>query len=164
MEIFDFAMRMEMDGQNFYLKHAADAPSPELKRILEELARDEQKHYAIFKAMKEGRTVEYEEAKRTTILSSIKNVFETLKAENRDFAFPPDSQKTWEEAREIEKKSENFYRQKAAEVSGEGQKHILNRIADEEHRHWVTIENVIQFLDRPKHWLEDAEWSNLEDY
>ena len=70
----------------------------------------------------------------------------------------------WEQAREVEKKSEDFYRAKAGEVDDKNQAHILNRIADEEHKHWVTIENVIKFLDRPRHWLEDAEWNNLEDY
>ena len=70
----------------------------------------------------------------------------------------------WEEAREVEKKAEEFYREKGDEVGDEKQKRILNRIADEEHRHWITMENVIQFLDRPQQWLEDAEWSNLEDY
>ena len=164
MDIFDFAMKMEMDGRDFYLEHAASVPEPELKRILEELARDEQKHYAIFKAMKEGARAEYDEAEKTTILDSVKNVFETLKTQDKDFSFPVETQKIWEQAREIEKKSEDFYCSKADEVPSEDQKHILKRIADEEHPHWVTIEIVIKFLDRPRHWLEDAEWSNLEEY
>ncbi|RME30133.1 MAG: rubrerythrin, partial [Candidatus Zixiibacteriota bacterium] len=59
--------------------------------------------------------------------------------------------------------AEDFYREKAGEVDNDTQKDILLRIADEEHRHWVTMQNVIQFLDRPKHWLEDAEWGHLDD-
>jgi rubrerythrin len=164
MDIFAFAMKMEMDGRNFYLEHAAKASSPELKKILEELADDELKHYQIFKSLQEGLAVEYEEAGRTKILSSTKNVFEAMRAEKKEFSFSTDAQKTWEEAREIEKRSENFYREKAKEVTDEKQKHILERIADEEHKHWVTIEQVIKFLDRPQHWLENAEWSQLEDY
>ena len=104
------------------------------------------------------------EAEKTTILTSVKNVFEELKAENKDFSFSAEARKIWEHAMDIEKRAEDFYREKAEELSDEGQKHILGRIADEEHRHWVTMQNVIQFLDRPNHWLEDAEWSNLEDY
>jgi rubrerythrin len=164
MDIFAYAMKMELDGKNFYLQHAAQAPSPELKKILEELAGDEQKHYEIFKSLQEGLPTKYEEARQTKILSSIKNVFETLNAEKKDYAFPAEAQKVWEEAREIEKRSENFYREKANEVTNAEQKQILNRIADEEHKHWVTVENVIKFLDRPRHWLENAEWSHLEDY
>lgn len=164
MNIFEFAMKMENDGRTFYLEQSEKVDSPWLKKILVELADDELKHYNIFKAMKEGQTAEYKEAEQTKIIPTLKNVFETLKAENKDLSFPPDSKKIWEEALEIEKKSEEFYREKAGEADGEQQKHILNRIADEEHKHWVTLQNVIRFLDRPNHWLEDAEWSNLEDY
>lgn len=164
MDIFEFAMKMEMDGRMFYIEHANKATQSELKKILLELADDEQKHYNIFKALHEGLPVEYKEAEKTRILSSVKNVFESLRSGQQDFSFPADAKKVWEEAREVEKKTETFYREKAKEVSSPAQRDILMRIADEEHRHWVTMENIIQFLDRPNHWLEDAEWVNLEEY
>ena len=41
---------------------------------------------------------------------------------------------------------------------------FFNKIADEEKRHQTVIENVIRFLDRPRQWLENAEWHHLEDY
>ncbi len=164
MNIFEYAMKMEEDGREFYLKHAEQTNVPELKRVLVELAEDELKHYNIFKAIRDGHTAEYGEAEKTTILATVKNVFESFKAEGKGFSFKADAKNLWEQAQEIEKKSEDFYRQKAGEVDNETQMLILNRIADEEHKHWVTLENVIQFLDRPKQWLEDAEWSHLEDY
>jgi rubrerythrin len=164
MNVFEFAMQMEQDGRAFYLEHAEKVAHPALRQILLQLADDELKHYNIFKAMKEGTSAGYDDAKKTTILSTVKNVFETLKAENADFAFPPDAQAIWEEASEVERKAEQFYRLKAEEVEDDNQRYVLGRIADEEHRHWVTMQNVIRFLDRPQHWLEDAEWSNLEDY
>ena len=161
---FEYAMKMEMDRRMFYIEHANKATAPELKKILLELADDEQKHYNIFKALKDGHTAEYKEAERTTILATVKNVFESLRAEDKNYAFPADAKKLWEEAREVEKKAEAFYREKAKEVGKPEQAIILHKIADEEHRHWVTMENVIQFLDRPTHWLESAEWTKLEDY
>jgi len=164
MSIFEYAMKMEEDGRAFYLEHAEKTSVPELRRVLIELAEDELKHYNIFKAMRDGQTAEYKEAEKTTVLSTVKNVFESLKAEGKKLSFQADAKNLWEQAQEIEKKSEDYYRQKAEEVDSETQQHIFNSIADEEHQHWVTLENVIQFLDRPKQWLEDAEWSHLEDY
>lgn len=164
MNIFDYAMKMEEDGRAFYLKHAEKTSVPELRRVLVELAEDELKHYNLFKAMRDGQSAEYKEDEKTTILATVKNIFESLKAESKKLSFGADAKNLWQQAQEIEKKSEDFYRQKAGEVDNEMQRLILNRIADEEHQHWVTLENVIQFLDRPKQWLEDAEWSNLEDY
>jgi len=164
MNIFEHAMKMEEDGRAFYLKHAEKTSIPEFRRVLIELAEDELKHYNIIKAMRDGQTTEYKEAEKTTIFSTVKNVFESLKVEGKRLSFRAEAKDLWEQAQEIEKKSEDFYRQKAGEVDHETQKLILNSIADEEHKHWVTLENVIQFLDRPKQWLEDAEWSHLEDY
>ncbi len=164
MNVFEHAMQMELDGKAYYEEHAAKIKSPQLKRILLELAGDEQKHYNIFKAMAEGTEVEYEEAKKSTILAQVKNVFDELKAEEGDYTYPEDLREIWVKAREVESKAEEFYREKANELDDEKQKHILNRIADEEHRHWLTMENVIRFLDKPDQWLEDAEWGHLEDY
>lgn len=164
MEIFEYAMKMEEDGRAFYLEHAEKTQNTGLKSILVELAEDELKHYNMYKAMRDSRSVEFKEDEQTTVLSSVMNVFESMRAEGKDMQLQSDDLKVWEEAREIEAKSEAFYREKAGEIDNAGQKSILIRIADEEHKHWIAIENVIGFLERPQQWLEDAEWSNLDDY
>jgi rubrerythrin len=157
-------MKMEEDGRSFYLRHAEKTSDPGLKSILIELAEDELKHYNIFKALRDDLPAEYKDDEKTTVLSSVKNVFESMKAEGKELPLRTNDQKLWEEAREIEKKSETFYRDQANAIDNEGQKSILSRIADEEHRHWVAVDNMVQFLSRPQQWLENAEWSNLEAY
>ena len=163
MDIFEYAMKMEQDGRAYYLEHAEKASLPELKKILLELADDELKHYEIFKAMRDGETPAASDT-TTTILQTVKNVFQTLREQEQDFQFPENARDVWVHAREIERKSEEFYREKAQEVPDARQREVLERIAEEEHRHWVTMQSVIQFLDRPGQWLEDAEWSGLDDY
>ena len=44
MNIFEYAMKMELDGKQYYEESAAKVGNPELKRILMELAGDEEKH------------------------------------------------------------------------------------------------------------------------
>jgi rubrerythrin len=163
MNVFEHAMKMEQDGRAFYLEHAGKTNDPALKRVLSELADDELKHYNIFKAMHDRAKAEYKESEKTTIVRTVKNVFEEMRSQNRDYTFAADAGRVWEIAREVEKKSEAFYREKASEMTDDNQKQIWNRIADEEHRHWNTIEQVIQFLNRPKQWLADAEWSSMEE-
>ncbi len=162
MNVFEYAMQMELDGKAYYEEAAAKIGSPELKKILLEIANDEQKHYILFKSMLDGNDVEYVESEASTILTSVKNIFVTLKEENKDFTFPTDAKKVWEQARDVEKKAEAFYRTEAEKLDNEKNAATLHKIADEEHRHWVTIENVINFIDRPNHWLEDGEWHDLE--
>ena len=164
MEVFEFAMKMEQDGKKYYLNQAEKTDLPELKNILFQLADDEEKHYLLFKAMHDGKEVKFDDATETSILSSVKNVFQVLKEQNANFDFNSDIVTVWRDAQEVEKKSEDFYRQKADETENPEYKKIWNRIADEEHRHWVTIENVIHFLQKPDQWLEDAEWSNIDNY
>jgi hypothetical protein len=164
MNVFEFAMQMETDGKAYYEENAARVDDPGLKKILMELAEDEQKHYNLFKALRDGADASYEAAGETKILTSVKNVFQTMKDEKKSFAFADEAKGIWAEAQLVEKKSEEFYREKAKEIDDDNQKNILNKIADEEHKHWVTLENVIQFLKRPEQWLEDAEWNHIEDY
>ncbi len=165
IEAFEYAMQMEMDGKKYYLEQAKAMPEPALTRIFEELANDEDRHYQIFRAMKEGKKGDFAEAFKTNILSSTKNVFQKLQAEKRTIDdFPAGVKEAWVKAREIEEKSENFYRAQADQAESDQQMQIWNLIADEEHKHWVAMDNVVSFIDRPNQWLEDAEWSNLEPY
>ncbi len=164
MNVFEFAMQMEMYGKAYYEENATRVDDPGLKRILMELAEDEQKHYNLFKALRDGANASYENAGETKILASVKNVFQTMKDKNQSFALADEAKSIWAEAQLVEKKSEEFYREKAKEINDDNQKNILNKIADEEHKHWVTLESVIQFLKRPEQWLEDAEWNHIEDY
>jgi len=164
MSVFSFAMQMELDGKAYYEEQAARTKVPQLKKLLLELASDEQKHYNMFKALQAGDKVSYDHDTATQVFESTRNVFEQLKAAGEEFDLSGDVHDVWAKAREIEKKSEDFYRQKADELDDSGQKELLNRIADEEHKHWKAIENVIGFLNQPKQWLENAEWADLGDH
>lgn len=165
MNAFEFAMKMELDGSTYYENHAAKSSEPVLKTIFEELAADEKKHYELFRAMAAGDNPDYGTILKTSILGTTRNLFETLSASKKPMvAFSADVRDAWIGAREIEDKSVSFYREQAQKVNDPDQKNVWNRIADEEHKHWVAIESVVNFLDRPKQWLEDAEWSNLQPY
>ncbi len=165
MNAFEFAMKMEQDGKRYYEEHAAATADPGLKKIFAELADDERRHYELFQAMAAGENPDYEAVLKTSILKTTRNVFEKLSASKKEIgAFPAGFREAWVKAREIEAQSETFYREQAKKNEQSPQKKIWTRIADEEHKHWVTIDSVIGFLDRPKQWLEDAEWSNLDPY
>lgn len=162
MNIFEFAMKMEMDGKTFYETSASSTEDPGLKSILLELASDEQKHFDTFKAMSDGQSVDSGENSKTSILTSTKNLFEKLSSQENQFSFSSNARNIWVEAREIEKKTEEFYLAKADEVKDPHQKEILIQIADEEHKHWCTLEAVVRFIDSPDRYLEDAEWNDIE--
>jgi len=81
-------------------------------------------------------------------------------------------------AMKLEKDGEKYYRKLSKKVNDPGLKSIMTllandevkhfntfkEIADEEKRHYFLLENIIQFVSRPKTWLEDAEFNHLEEY
>ena len=79
-------------------------------------------------------------------------------------AFGTEARDAYLQAQKVEKKSEDIYRQKADEESNEKIKKTLHRIADEEHRHWQILENMIEMIDNPKIWLENAEWRQTKQF
>ena len=165
MNPFEYAMKMEMDGKKYYEEQAAKMAVPVLKRIFDELADDEDRHYRIFKSMAEGKFDGYEEAFKTDVLKQAKNIFQELRDGGKTIAdFSDDVRAIWVKARDIEDDAEGFYRGQAEKTDDEGKKKMWNKIADEEHKHWVALDNVVNFIDRPNQWLADAEWANLEDY
>jgi len=166
MDIYDFAMKMEQDGEAYYRKMANMSGNAALKSILLELAKDEVKHYHIFKKFKEGdfSVASEMQSSSTKVFQGAKNIFQKLSSKPQTFDFGADVISTWREAQMIEKKSEDFYRDKVKSAENEKAKNTILLIADEEHKHWTLIESVIRFLERPKQWLENAEWNNLKEY
>ena len=157
MDIFDYAMQMEKDGEAYYRELAEKCGDKGLAKILTMLADEEVRHYDIFRRMKTGRA----EVAETPILANVKNVFEEMTVSGDPFDFDAGQVDFYREAQTIEKKSEDFYREKAAEIENEDQKAALLKIADEERQHFLILDGIIDFIRRPQTWLEDAEWSNI---
>ena len=159
MDIYEYAMKMEKDGEDLYRELASKTGHKGLTAILGMLADAEVRHYKLFLNMKNNEKVEMTD---TTILNDVKNVFEKIK-EEKDFDVHVPEIDLYREAQEIEKKSREFYTEKAGEV-GDDKKGIFMKIADEEKRHYFIVENIINFVNQPNTWLENPEWYHLEEY
>jgi len=109
--------------------------------------------------MKENLKGELPEA---TILRDVKNIFVTIKGTGELSSINYSQTELYKKAQDIEKKSEDFYLNKAKEVEDMSQKGILLKIAGEENNHYLILENIINFISRPDEWLENAEWYGLE--
>ena len=161
MNAFEYAMKMELDGKKYYEEQAAALGESALRKIYEELAVDEQRHYETFKAMYDGTDADINAAFQSNVLSTAKNIFQALKDnKNKIKDLPTGVKEAWEKARAIEDKAEKYYREQADKAKDEIEKAMWLKIAGEEHNHWVALDNVIQFINHPNQWIEDAEWSH----
>ncbi len=159
MDIYEYAMEMERDGENLYRQLEAKTPNKGLKSIFAMLADAEVRHCKLFHNMKMHDKVHLTE---TPILDNVKNIFIQM-SEKKQVDVNVSDIELYRKAQEIEQKSRDFYLEKSAGVE-KSQKDVFLRIADEEKRHYLILQKIIDFVDRPGYWLENPEWYHMEDY
>ena len=160
MNIFDYAMQMETESQNFYLNLARQSSNSGLAAVFNLLADEEAKHCKIVAEMKTKTDVKFA---NTNLLSDVKEVFKKM-ANTEKFDFGSEQLDIYKKAQDLELKSRKFYLEKADEVEDNYKKAVFAKLAKEEEKHYFLLENIIDFVSRPKIWLENSEWYHLEEY
>lgn len=160
MNIFEFAMEKEKYSEDYYRRLAAKSNDKSLETVFNMLADEEAKHYKIVSDMKEDIAPDLAE---TTVLSNAKDIFAKMRESAQSFNFNISQTELYRKALNIEKQSRDFYLEKANEAK-KAHKEIFLKLADEEKKHYFLLENIIDFVSRPKTWLENAEFYHLEEY
>jgi rubrerythrin len=160
MNIFEYALQMEKDGEDYYRQLAQQTANKGLKSILAMLADEEVKHYNVIERMQS----EDAHMADTTILTDAKNIFVQIKDTGASFDFDIKQTGLYRKAQDIEKRSRDFYLEKANEVDEQYQKELFLKLAEEEKKHYFLLDNIIEFVSRPETWLENAEFYHLEEY
>ncbi|MCR4293397.1 MAG: ferritin family protein [Candidatus Kuenenia sp.] len=161
MDIYEYAMQMEKDGETYYRELVEKVDNKGLKKIFTMLADAEVIHYNLFLKVKKNSVIHMTD---TPILSNVKNIFAKMKEEKDTFGVTASQVALYKKAQDIEKKSQVFYLEKADEVNIPSQREIFLKIAEEEKKHYLILENIINFVSRPQTWLENAEWYHLDEY
>lgn len=161
MDIYVFAMKMEQDGENFYRETAANCGIRGVAAILNMIADEEIKHYRLFEQMSRGKDPALAES---TLLDGTKNVFQEMRDDPGEFKLDLSQLDLYRQAQEIERKSEEFYRDRAAETDVVAHRKLFETVATEERRHYEVVGRIIEFVNRPNEWLENAEWHHLDEY
>ena len=168
MNIFDYALQLEKDGETLYHDLAADAPGSGLDAVFTRLADAEARHYRVVSDMKNA--VPDPELVETEVIETAANIFTRLQAEKDPdrFADPEATDRcveAYRRAADIEKKSMEFYRSKAGETGDTVQRALFERLAEEEKRHYWVVLNILKYVSRPDfNWIEFAEWNHMEAY
>ena len=161
MNIYDFAINFERENREFYEKCAAESASDDLKQVFLDLADEERKHEEIVKQLKEEKTVDEVEA---GILPKAKRAFENISKDLPEGVLPKEQVDVYKQAKDMETKSYEFYTEKAEESDLPQVKKTFKRLAEEEKKHEKIMDSIVEMVNRPNTWLEDAEWYHLEDY
>ncbi len=161
MNVFDFALKMEADGKAYYEKLATEAGIQEFKNIFSLLAAAEQDHHDALQAMKSGIAAARAESK---VLDHARNIF--MKLLRMDYThdkllFDRDG---YLHAINAEEESIKFYQDAANREGNPEAKKLLLMLAEEEKEHLSIIENIYDFMERPRTFLAWGEFSNLKEF
>ncbi|MDD3325247.1 MAG: ferritin family protein [Sulfurospirillaceae bacterium] len=156
MNAYEYAMQIEKEGEKYYRELAENVDDVGLKKIFTMLANEEVKHYVAFEKMNKNQKIEPLEV--VDVFEKAKNIFRSAKDENKLTAFSDEQIKYYTKALQAEENSFRFYTEKAKEMKDETQKNAFLAIAEEERQHAVLIENIIEYVNDPQSWIENAEF------
>ena len=163
MNILEFAMQMEKDGEQYYRELAHKTADSGLANILHNLADAEVKHYNVLRQIQDRQDPAMGE---DTVRENTRNVFKQMQEKGESIGLEESELEAYRKARDIEERSRKFYIEKAKELNSPASEELFYKIADEEKAHRQILESIIDFVSRPLpgNWLENAEWSHAEEY
>ena len=161
MEIMQFAIGMEKDGEAYYRAQAEKNRDNALRTVFLALAADEARHADLLQRMAEDVPLELES---DNDLQQHDDLFRLAADYQSPVAEAPEQAELYRAAMEMEQKSIDLYAdltQKAGDAVSGG---IFGFLIKEEKRHFTILEELYRHVNRPNEWVEAAEFGVREEY
>jgi rubrerythrin len=162
MNLYDFAIQMSSDGEKLFHALAKQVKKPGLRKILGMLADDQAIHRQDFEKMKktEGKSLPDVRSLTGALNPFAQRLKRLGRGERLDEDLPP--AELYRRGQALDKECEDFYRKRASRQKNQRLKQAFLGVAEEQRKHFVTLEHLINFIMEPQQELEDAEWSIKE--
>jgi rubrerythrin len=160
MTVFEFALEKEKSSEELYRRLSEKATNKGLKRICDMLADEENSHCKVIEEMRKNAPAQ---VKSTTIPNEAVHIFIGMHDSAERFDFDVTELQLYQKARDMEKESEIFYHRQA-KAAGEALRGIFRKLSAEEHKHYVLLQNICDFVAKPQTFLENAEFNHIKDY
>jgi rubrerythrin len=164
--IWQLAKSIETEGKKMYEEFAHETPKKEIAGVFSALAGEEQRHYEIFDNLEKRIPVETVPQGSTNV--DVTELFETIRIElqldEQSLAAMNDAETAYKKALVLENSSIDLFNKIVKGLSDGHQKKVVEAIIGEEKRHIEVISGLIDFVHRPKEWLENAEVYHKEEY
>ncbi|MDA3958886.1 ferritin family protein [Oceanispirochaeta sp.] len=159
MDIFEFSIQMEHDAEELYRTLASKTEQTGIKKIFTMLADDEVKH---------AHAVEVLQKKMDTSavkgsMKEVQTIFASLKKESVDGILSKDLLVELRRALEIEKKGKEFYEEQFSKFDTEAGRKLFKSLSRQEEYHYMTVNNLIELVEKPEWWVENAEFTPKGD-
>jgi len=162
MNIMEYAVKMELDGEQYYRSQAEKNRGGSVYPLLVSMADQEKKHAQIIKSKYEGR--QYALAEDDSLLKAKGVFFDT--ADIRAFVMEsPEQVDFYRQAAEKEFESIALYQKMLAGAGNEDDKKFCRFLIREEMEHYATLDQLAMMLEHARSWVEAAEFGvRLEEY
>ena len=161
MEVLQFAITMEKDGEQYYLTQAAKNEGNALSVVFKTLAGDEARHAELLQNMQDDVPIELEAENAVTrdmnLFSSADDYQSAVKA-------LPDQAELYHAALAKEQQSIDLYTKLKTDAKDEVSSGIFGFLVKEEQRHFHILEEIFRHVNRPNEWVESAEFGVREEY
>lgn len=141
MDVYEFAMKMELDGKKYYTDLMEQSDNKGVRAIFNIVAQEEEAHYNILKGLKND--VELHSESR--VLDVAKNVFEIM-FENKDKEKCNISREAILHALNLEKDSIKFYEEQVTKSQSQNDKQAFAKLLKEEEKHYTVLENLLDHI------------------
>ena len=162
MDFIEFAVELEQKTVDVYRELADQCRANEgIKNILLRLVADHDKHAQTLEKLKTNVPVEMT---KTEAFREARNVFEKMQRDKDVFSCDIDQLQLYKEARDLVHKKQVFFEEMIGRMDSEESKRLLMQLAEEEKKQVTVLDNIIEMVNRPNSWIENAEFHHLNDY
>ena len=166
LEAVQFAIRMEIDGKEYYQKASRESGNKVGKELFEWLSAEEDKHrqrfediYNAIKKQKAWPEVNIQPSKgeilNTLFSEAIKVAGTQVKAASAELD-------AIAKAMDMETKTENFYRSQGGGASYDAERKLYMSLVAEERGHYLALVDYREYLIDPAGWFRKAEHHSLD--
>lgn len=161
MNILEFAINMELEGERYYTEQAEKNKGNNLYSVFSSLADDERTHADILQKKLGHLSYKMEENKT---LVNLKNVFKDAEHFKSDIKEIPNQLDFYKMALGKEKESIDLYKRLLSETTGEEDSVFYNFLISQEEEHYEIIDGLIALLECAESWVESAEFGVRDEY
>jgi len=123
------------------------------------LAEDEVKHRVAIEQLQK----KFDVPAQKGVALDIKTVFDDMKNDDSVTSISVDAIEDYKKAVEIEKRGMAFYKEKFEEADDPVSKKLFEALMNQESYHLRTCENLLDMVQKPDWWVENAEFNPVDD-
>lgn len=161
MNLFETAKQIELEGEQCYRELATKTTDEGLQTIFTLLADNEVEHYKAFDEMERKTDLTFS---HSNYIREAKDVFQGMRKRAASYNEHTPQEEVYKTALMGEQKSVEFYNNLLKSEKNKANRAVIEQIISEEKNHVTLLENMIEFLEEPMNWIEDAEFNKIGVY